>query len=210
MILDYGHLLLFLSAALLLNLSPGPDLFYVTSSAVANGRRVGLAAAFGIAVGAMFHVTLAALGLSAALATSDFAFSAVKLVGAAYLVYLGIKAIRYAGMGGLGGSGARMAATSAFRQGVLVDVMNPKPAIFFMAFLPQFAVPSAGHMQLQLMLLGTGVVLIGLLVEVAAVLGASQLTVALRARPKVGAWLDRLFGSLLIALGIRLAFQQRP
>lgn len=208
--IDLTFLPLFLGAALLLNISPGPDLIYVVSNSVANGRRVGFAAAFGISVGALVHVSAAAIGLSAIIATSWVAFSIVKYAGAAYLIVLGIRAVFRANLASLTAPRARMSAFSAFRQGVVVDVLNPKPAIFFMAFLPQFAQPALGQVPLQLATLGAIVVLIGLCVELVAAMLSSQLTTTLRKRPSIGAWLDRFLGTTLVALGLRLAFERSP
>lgn len=203
-----GSWIMFASAAVLLNISPGPDLLYVTSTAIANGRRVGVAAAGGIAAGAMVHVIAVSLGLSSILATSKAAFTFVTLAGAAYLVFLGLRSLVTGSAGQLGRPGGSMSACAAFRQGVFVDLFNPKSALFFLAFLPQFADVSAGNLAAQLLLLGLTTILIGLVVEVAAAHGAARLTVTLRARPRVAMWLDRMLGTILIALGVRLALQQ--
>ena len=207
--IDPTSMLVFLGAALLLNISPGPDLLYVTSTAIRNGDRVGIAAAAGIASGAMFHVVAAAFGLSAIIASSDLAFGIIKWLGAGYLIFLGLRALSKGGASNLGNVGTPSSALEAFRQGVFVDLINPKSALFFMAFLPQFADLSVGHVPLQLMALGMTVILVGFVVESLAALGAARLTCVLRERPKFTVWLDRLLGCLLIGLGIRLAFQQR-
>ncbi|MGD9947884.1 MAG: LysE family translocator, partial [Desulfobulbus sp.] len=140
---DVSYWCVFFSAALALNLAPGPDLMYVLSRTVAQGTRIGLASAAGVSTGALVHVAAAAFGLSAILATSAFAFAAVKYVGACYLFYLGIQALRSGGTKfDLKTRETKMILPwQAFRQGVLVDVLNPKVAIFFMAFLPQFVRP---------------------------------------------------------------------
>lgn len=209
MAIDWTHWLLFLPAGLILNLSPGPDLFYVVGTSLANGRKVGVAAALGIAFGALFHVCAAAFGIAVLLRTSPWAFFVMKWVGALYLAWLGVNAIR--GAHGVAGQIERKAVSTfqAFRQGALVDVMNPKSAIFFLAFLPQFIQPGAGSVAGQTIILGVIVILIGLVIESAAALGAAQLTQTLRKRPALTAWLDRIFGGVLIGLGARLAFQQR-
>jgi threonine/homoserine/homoserine lactone efflux protein len=199
----------FVGAAVLLNISPGPDLLYVSSTAMTNGRRVGVAAAFGIAAGAMVHVVAAALGLSAILTTSETAFFVVKWLGAGYLIYLGLRSLFHGGAAAFGREGKRLTVKSAFRQGVMVDLFNPKSALFFVAFLPQFTAPSIGHLPFQLLALGIFVILIGLAVEVAAAFGASRLTAAMRERPRFAIWLDRFLGCFLIGLGMRLALQQR-
>lgn len=203
--------LVFFSAALALNLSPGPDLFYVISRTLSGGRRIGIVSACGVCSGALVHVAFAALGISAILATSALAFAIVKYIGAAYLLYLGFQALRSAGSGGSMSLQAapRTSAWKAYRQGVLVDLLNPKVAIFFMAFLPQFVRPEHGAVPLQLLMLGGLVVVVAIIVECTVVLLAARATKTLRSNPAVSQWLDRLLGSVLIALGIRLGLSER-
>ncbi|WP_407295970.1 LysE family translocator [Stutzerimonas zhaodongensis] len=202
--------LVFFSAALALNLSPGPDLLFVLSRTLAGGRRVGVASVCGVCSGALVHVGAAALGISAIMATSALAFAVVKYLGAAYLLYLGIQALRSAGTGtSLEGDAPRVTAWQAYRQGILVDVLNPKVAIFFMAFLPQFVRPDEGSVPLQLLVLGVLVVLVALIVECALVLLAARASSTLRNRPRLGQWLDRVLGSVLIGLAIRLGLAER-
>lgn len=203
--------LVFFSAALALNLSPGPDLIYVLTRTLAGGRRVGLVAALGVCSGALVHVAAAALGISAILATSALAFSVVKYVGALYLLYLGWQALRSAGQGlaAVEQGVARVSLMQAYRQGVLIDLLNPKAAIFFMAFLPQFVRPEEGAVPLQLLGLGALVVLVAIAVESTLVLLAARASATLRGNPALGRWLDRLFGSVLIGLGIRLGLSER-
>ncbi|MEJ2631461.1 MAG: LysE family translocator [Acidihalobacter sp.] len=201
-----SYWLMFFSAALAINISPGPDLIYVLSRTVAEGRKVGFASLLGIWTGALVHVSAAALGLSAILATSEIAFAAVKYVGAAYLIYLGIKALR-AKTPVLEAMPAARRTTPwmAYRQGVSVDILNPKAAIFFLAFLPQFVRPELGHVPAQIMLLGLLVIALAVVVESSAMLMAACLTKALRGNVRISAWLQRIFGSVLIGLGVRLA-----
>ncbi|MCY1179288.1 Homoserine/homoserine lactone efflux protein [compost metagenome] len=159
----------------------------------------------------MVHVFASALGLSAILASSALAFSVVKYVGAAYLLYLGIQALRHAGSGfesklqGL----PPVSAWAAYRQGVLVDVLNPKVALFFMAFLPQFVRPEHGAVPLQLLGLGALVVLVAIVVEAVLVLLAARATQLIRSKRAISLWLDRSLGSILLALGLRLALSER-
>jgi threonine/homoserine/homoserine lactone efflux protein len=208
---DLNHWIVFFTAALALNISPGPDIAYIVSNTVAQGKRHGFAASFGVCSGAIVHVLAAAFGLSAILAASALAFSVVKWVGAAYLIYLGIHALMTAGSGfTIDGTARKGRSTFAiFRQGFMIDVLNPKVAVFFMAFLPQFADPTMGHIPLQLMLHGALVIAVGLAVEAVIVLLAARFTEALRRNPRIGLWLDRALGTVLIGLGIRLALQQR-
>jgi len=207
---DFSYWCLFFSAAFALNLAPGPDLMYVLSRTVAQGTRVGLASAIGVSTGALVHVAAAAFGLSAILATSAFAFAVVKYIGACYLLYLGIQALRSGGT--KFESHSRQAKTmhpwQAFRQGILVDVLNPKVAIFFMAFLPQFVRPGHGAVSLQLFLLGLMVIGVAIVVDASFVLAAARTTSYFRRHPKASLWLDRLLGSMFIGLGIRLALAE--
>lgn len=209
---DYSlaHWLAFLSAAILLNLSPGPDMAYILGQSARNGMRSGFAAMFGIWSGAFLHVVLAALGLSAILATSATAFTAVKWVGAAYLIWLGVQAwrtndaIARAEAGNAGISGF-----SIYRQGVLVAALNPKVAIFFLAFLPQFVVHDAGPASAQLFLHGSLIIVVAAMVEPPLVLVGGKLAGLVRNSPRVGRFMNRSLGSLFVALGIRLAFSER-
>ncbi len=208
---DPAFWLVFFSAALALNLSPGPDLLFVLSRTLSGGRRIGVASACGVCSGALVHVAAAALGISAILATSALAFTVVKYVGAAYLLYLGIQALRSAGAGtqlNLG-TAPRTTAWQAYRQGILVDILNPKAAIFFMAFLPQFVRPDQGAVALQLLVLGVLVVLVAIVVECMLVLLAARASSALRGNQRLSQWLDRVLGSVLIGLGIRLGLAER-
>ncbi len=209
---DYSllHWTTFLAAAILLNLSPGPDIAFILGQTVRGGRRAGFAAMFGIWTGAFGHVLMAAAGLSAILATSALAFALVKWAGALYLVWLGIKALR-------SGGGSFIAqnlntATEFFpiyRQGALVGLANPKVAIFFLAFLPQFVVPGAGPFWAQLFLHGVLIIVVAAFIEPPLVMAGEKLTVKLRANERIGIWLDRSLGAIFIALGIRLAMEQR-
>lgn len=207
---DLAYWLVFFSAALALNLSPSPDLIYILSRSIAHGRRVGLASAAGVCTGAFVHVLAASVGLSAILATSATAFTVVKYVGAAYLIYLGVKSLRSAGstFGSARDTEQDVSLWRAFRQGVLIDVLNPKVAVFFMAFLPQFVRPGQGSEPLQLVMLGTLVICVAIVVEACFVLAASKTTHFFRVNPTASVWLDRLLGSVLIGLGIRLALSE--
>ncbi len=203
-----SYWLLFFSAAFALNISPGPDLIYILSRTVAQGRKIGVASSLGVCTGALVHVFAAALGLSAILATSAMAFSVVKYIGAAYLIYLGLKSFRSTGsnfnLSSL--NSPQVTPWMAFKQGILVDVLNPKVAVFFMAFLPQFVRPDLGHTSAQIAVLGVLVILVAAVVEILFVLATGQTTRFFRNNRRVSAWLDRILGSILIGLGIRLAF----
>lgn len=201
-----SYWLVFLSAALVINISPGPDLIYILSRTIAQGRRVGIASSLGVCSGSLVHVAAAALGLSAILATSALAFSIVKYIGAAYLIYLGGKALCNAGANIHLAERRTPCVTpwQAFKQGVLVDILNPKVAIFFMAFLPQFVRPGISNATAQILLLGMIVILMGVAVETLFVLATGLTTEFLRQNRRVSVFLDRALGSIFVALGIRL------
>jgi len=208
---DLNYWLVFFTAAIALNVSPGPDLIYILSRTIARGTKVGLASAAGVCSGAVVHVLAAAFGLSAILAASATAFSVVKYVGAAYLLYLGVQALK--SQGGtleLTAQKETVAVTpwQAFRQGVLVDVLNPKAAIFFMAFLPQFVRQDHGSSSIQLVVLGLLVILVAIVIESLFVLAAARSTHFFRRNPKASVWLDRTLGTIFISLGIRLALTE--
>ncbi|MDG1532681.1 MAG: LysE family translocator [Paracoccaceae bacterium] len=209
---DYSmlHWTTFVTAAILLNLSTGPDIAFILGQTVRGGRRAGFAAMAGIWTGALVHVGFAAAGLTAILASSAVAFSIVKRVGAAYLIYLGLSA--QSSKGGkfindkveISPSGLKV-----MRQGVLVSFLNPKIAIFFLAFLPQFVVPGMCQTWAQLALHGTLIIGVAALVEPPLVLLGARLTNSLHGNPSVGIWMDRVLGGLFITLGIKLALQER-
>lgn len=209
---DWG---VFLLAALVLNLAPGPDLVYLLSRSLGQGRRIGIASSLGVCSGALVHVAAAAMGLSVLLAQSAPAFMLVKWLGAAYLVYLGLTALRRGASPGVEPASPAPGAADgsvwqAFRQGVLIDVFNPKVALFFMAFLPQFTHPEAGALGLQLLTLGTIVVLVGLAVEIPLVLAADTLRRRFARYRGTAIGLHRLMGVMLVGLGVRLALSEMP
>ncbi|MEF3133181.1 LysE family translocator [Rhizobium sp. 268] len=209
---DYSlaHWFAFLPAAVLLNLSPGPDIAFILGHTMRGGKRAGFSALFGVWSGACLHVLMAALGLSAVLAASSVAFSAVKWIGAAYLVWLGIQALRAGGGNGLiKAAGEKLPAAKIYRQGILVSLLNPKVAIFFLAFLPQFVVEGAGPAWTQLMLHGGLIIVVAAFIEPPFVLLGGRLADALRHNQRIGLWLDRGLGALFLALGVRLALSSR-
>ncbi|KEA07402.1 LysE family translocator [Agrobacterium sp. SHOUNA12C] len=209
---DYSlaHWIAFLSAATLLNLSPGPDIAFILGHTVRSGIRSGFAALFGIWSGACLHVLMAAAGLSAILAASAIAFSTIKWVGAAYLIWLGIQALRSKGEGAwIKETGKTLPWSRIYRQGIFVSLLNPKVAIFFLAFLPQFVVEGAGPVWAQLLLHGSLIIVVAAFIEPPLILLGGRLTEALRRNRSVGLWLDRGLGALFVALGVRLAISTR-
>ncbi len=209
---DYtlAHWGTFLIAAVLLNLSPGPDIAFILAQTAKNGQRSGFAAMFGIWTGAFLHVIFAALGLSAILATSATAFSFVKWAGAAYLIWLGIQALRSDGSTySTEGKVENRSNSRIYQQGVLVAALNPKVAIFFLAFLPQFVVPGAGPAGVQLFLHGSLIIVVAGFIEPPLVFLGARLTRYLDKNSRMAIWMDRGLGTLLIGLGVRLALSER-
>jgi threonine/homoserine/homoserine lactone efflux protein len=206
---DVVHWSAFFGAALLLNLAPGPDLAFILSHTARSGPRCGLAAMFGIWTGVLGHITFAAAGLSALIAASASAFAAVKWIGVAYLFWLGVRALRSRGGFSADGPARETDLRRVFAQGVLVNLLNPKVAIFFLAFLPQFVVIGAGPVWLQVLVHGVLVIAIAGLIEPPLVFFASRVTQTLRADTRLGLWLDRALGGTLIALGVGLAATRR-
>jgi RhtB (resistance to homoserine/threonine) family protein len=200
---DFG---LFLAAGILLNLTPGPDTAYILGRSIAQGREAGIASALGICVGSIFHTCAAALGLSAILATSAVAFGAIKLLGGAYLIFLGIKMLldRQRHLN-LPSSFSRRTAAAAFRQGVFTNVLNPKVALFFLAFLPQFIDPASNMKVLAFLTLGLTFVTTGTIWCLILAWFASAFSERLRGNQTIGQWLNRAAGALFIFLGARLA-----
>lgn len=204
------HWSTFFVAAVLLNLSPGPDIAFILAQTVKNGRRSGFAAMFGIWSGAFLHVILAAVGLSAILATSTIAFTFVKWIGALYLIWLGIQALRSNGASYATDSDVKPSSNmKIFQQGILVAALNPKVAIFFLAFLPQFVVAGAGPASAQLFLHGILIIVVAAFIEPPLVILGAKLTRYLSQNAQVAAWMDRGLGALFIGLGVRLAFSER-
>lgn len=207
---DLTHWLSFFTAAFLLNIAPGPDFAFILSHTVKGGRRAGTAAMLGIWTGAFGHVLLAALGLSAIIAASAAVFAVVKWVGVGYLLWLGWQALRSQGDAlDIDDIQEQAGLFSVFRQGALVDLLNPKVATFFLAFLPQFVEPEAGPAWMQLMLHGVLVIVVAAFVEPPLVFVGDRLTGRLRESRRLRVWLDRTLGGMLVGLGVKLAVSER-
>jgi threonine/homoserine/homoserine lactone efflux protein len=215
---DAQHLLLFIAAGLLLNLTPGPDVLYIISNALRSGVKAGVVAGLGITAGCFVHVFAAALGVSALMAASATAFSLLKWAGAAYLLWMGVKLLvaKPAPVGWVGeatpapgGAARNPAYKEVFRGGFLTNVLNPKVAIFFLAFVPQFIAPEAGNKALAFILLGT-------LFNINSIPVNSGWAWAAGWMARAGAvqrgmhWLDRAAGAMFIAFGLKLAFTDNP
>lgn len=213
--IDLIQFSLFFAAALLLAITPGPGIFYVAARALAGGRTEGIASSFGTGLGGMVHVSAGALGVSAIVLASAELFTGLKLVGAAYLVWLGIRTIQSARREALnvlqGGPAAPpVGPRRAFREGVLVEAMNPKTAAFFLAFIPQFVDPSQSPVAVQFAVLGFVSVVLNTGVDVAVAYAAGRIRTSAAGRPNLIRRLRETSGGAMIALGIGLTFATRP
>ena len=203
---DYG---LFVVSAVLLNIAPGQDTLYILGRAIGQGRRIGIASAFGVSAGTLVHTLAAALGLSAIVAASAVAFSAIKVIGAAYLVYLGLRAI-LARSSLLDLEMPRTGdARTAFRQGLVTNMLNPKVALFFVAFLPQFVDGNAAKATLGFLVLGLTFVATGTIWVLVLATAAASVRRFFERRASAQAWLSRAMGAMFIYLGVRLAMSER-
>jgi len=206
MLIAPSSLVLFMTGAMLLLLVPGPAVLYITSRSIGLGRAAGLVSAMGIAVGTLFHVAAATLGLSALLVSSATAFQFVKYAGAAYLIYLGIRTLRGGDTAMLDASNGRRNLGSIFGQGVLVNLLNPKTALFFLAFLPQFVDPARGHATLQIFELGVLFALMGWVSDSVWATIAGTFGTRLRGNVRLRSTQRKISGGVLIALGVASAF----
>ena len=206
MIPSPSSLLLFVSAAIVLLAIPGPAVLYVTSRSIGLGRSAGFVSALGIGVGTLVHVAAASVGLSALLMSSAAAFSAVKYLGAAYLIYLGVQKLRGRESLVLSQEAPRTRLSRVFGQGIVVNILNPKTALFFFAFLPQFVDASRGTVALQIFFLGTLFAVMGVLSDSLWALFAGTLAERLKRNTR---WMQTqryISGGMLISLGVATAF----
>jgi RhtB (resistance to homoserine/threonine) family protein len=215
---DTAHLLVFIVSGWLLNLTPGPDVLYILSHAMRTGLRAGVVAALGIVAGCFVHVVAAALGVSALLATSATAFVVLKWVGAAYLVWMGVRML-------LAREGATAPASTAdratmppvafplrhvFLRGFLTNVLNPKVALFFLAFVPQFIAPQTADKAWTFLMLGLLFNLNSLPINLGYAWVGSFAVRRVQSIQRGMRWLDRIAGAIFIGFGVKLALSQPP
>jgi threonine/homoserine/homoserine lactone efflux protein len=196
---------LFLVASALLTIAPGPDIVYVLTRGIAQGRKAGIAAALGFASGCIFHTVLAAVGIAALIRSSELAFDLVRYAGAAYLVWIGVQALRHRSSFSIEAAGEGKALATIFRQSVIGNMLNPKVTLFFLAFLPQFVDAQAGHVGMQMALLGVIFMLQTIVIFGAVAMFSGWIGDWVRAKPAIGARLNVFAGITFIALGIRVA-----
>jgi threonine/homoserine/homoserine lactone efflux protein len=194
----------FLLASFLLWITPGTDTMYILARSISQGHRAGLISALGIGSGILVHTVFAAFGLSAILATSAWAFTTIKIAGALYLIYLGLQAWLKKSPSGAMSEVNAMSSWQIYRQGVVTNVLNPKVALFFLAFLPQFVDSTAGFGALPFLLLGILFVIGGTLWCLLLARFAAIATHTIRGHEKASSWLERVTGCVYIALGLNL------
>lgn len=205
--IDPHLFVLFLAGGVALNLTPGPDMAFVLAQGAGSGARRGVAAALGVGVGALVHVALAALGLAALLAAAPLALTVVRYLGAAYLLWLAVGMIRNPPQ--LGAAAREAGPWAAFRRGVVTNVTNPKVAMFFVAFLPQFVSRHAGPAWVQILIMGLAFDLCGTAVNVAVAFGGGHLAERLARWPLARRAIGWFSGGVMGALALRLAWPQR-
>jgi RhtB (resistance to homoserine/threonine) family protein len=214
--LGIEHLGWFVLSGWLLNLTPGPDVLYIVSSALRSGVRAGIVAALGITAGCFVHIVAAGLGVSALMATSAMAFSVLKWVGAAYLLYVGVRLLLSKAPDAIkieAGSADSVKAgglKSLFFRGFWTNALNPKVALFFLAFVPQFITPGAAHPTVAFLLLGVLFNLNAIPVNIGYAVLAAWAARRTAAIQRGMHWLDRLAGALFVGFGIKLALSAAP
>ncbi|MEP6615928.1 MAG: LysE family translocator [Ginsengibacter sp.] len=200
------NLWLFFVASLMLNLTPGNDMIYVMSRSMSQGSKAGIVSAFGIFIGCLVHTAAAVLGLSFIIAKSAFLFTMIKFLGAAYLIFLGIKALISKSAIEDVENLPRMDKMKLLRQGIITNVLNPKVAIFFLSFLPQFVDPFSSGLKLQLLILGIWFDVQGSLILVAVAYLLGKTTMLIKRNPFFWDLQQKITGVVLIGLGIKIAF----
>jgi len=197
---DPSIILLFAAATMALLVVPGPAVVYIVTRSVAQGRTAGLLSVLGIHVGSVVHVVAAAVGISAVLAASPTAFTAVQYLGAAYLLYLGVQKLRQSADNEQHVEPTVESNARLFGQGIVVNLLNPKTAVFFLAFIPQFVDPERGWVPLQMVMFGIGFIILGILSDGSYALLASMLSGRLRRTPRTRRLLDRASGIIYLLL----------
>jgi threonine/homoserine/homoserine lactone efflux protein len=217
--MSIDQLLLFIAAGLLLNLTPGPDVLYVVSNALRGGARIGVVAAMGITAGCFVHIFAAAVGVSALMAASVTAFTVLKWVGATYLVYVGVRlllskaapAIQLEAVSpNFTGDNGQNSLRTVFLRGFWTNALNPKVAMFFLAFLPQFIAPSVDNKPLAFLLLGLVFNFNAMWVNIGWALAAAWLAGRVEAVQRGMHWLDRVAGAMFLGFGLKLALTDNP
>ncbi len=204
-------IILFMVSALVLNLSPGPSILYILSRSIGQGREAGLVSVLGLGTATLIHAMAAAFGLSTLFVYSPVAFAVVKYLGAAYLIYLGVSVFLSRGTfhAAAAANATPPSLGAVYRQGVVTDLLNPKVALFFISFLPQFVDPSASSPALQILFFGLLFHVTGVPVNLVVALAGGRLAILLTRRPhwtRIQRWIS---GTVLVGLGLRLALSEQ-
>lgn len=208
--MDLHNFWLFALASLILNITPGNDMLYVATRSTGQGIKAGIVSSLGIMAGCMVHIIAAVAGLSAIIAQSAIAFNIIKYAGAAYLIYLGVRALLNRKPAGFEmGKVERQPLRKIFWQGVLTNILNPKVALFFLAFLPQFITTNSGNSHWQILFLGTWFNVGGTLVNIGVAVLFGKLGNWLGKSPRFIRMQEKLTGLVLIALGIKVALSSK-
>lgn len=202
---DTASLLIFITAAVVLVVTPGPAVLYIVGRSLEQGRIAGIVSALGIASAGVVHVVLAVLGVSAILTQSEVAFTLIKYAGAAYLIYLGARTLLTKVKNPTDLTFNRMSLSQIYRQGVIVNMLNPKTALFFLAFLPQFVNPERGSVTAQLLMLGVIFVTIAVVSDGVYGIAAGSIRELLLTKPRTMQWQKYISGTIYIGLGILTA-----
>ena len=200
----------FIIAGILLNLTPGQDTLYILGQSLSNGRKAGIISVFGISTGALIHILFASLGLSAILMTSALLFSIIKYIGAAYLIYLGVSALRKRTKNPKQHNfkHGQMKYDRIYRRGIITNLLNPKVAIFFLSFLPQFINPSYTSSPIPFVILGGIFICTGTIWCIVVALASSSMAQLLNTKPIFRPLMEKIAGSIFILLGLKLAFEK--
>ena len=206
---DFNQFVIYIGVVALLFIVPGPAVILTLARSISGGARAGIATGAGIAIGDILHTLAAVIGLSAVLMTSSLAYEVVRYLGAAYLIYLGIVALLERTQDLDVPSMAPITPARAFRQAIIIEILNPKTALFFLAFLPQFTDPTRGAIWLQLLILGTIFVVMSFAFTSLLALCAARISKWIGRHSSIGRWQGKFIGGIYIALGLQLAFQER-
>ena len=206
---DIENFYLFLSVSILINLSPGPDMIYTAARSLSQGAKAGIFSALGIFAGCLFHVTAAVFGLSAIIENSILLFSIIKYAGAAYLIYLGIRAFSSKKRKARINSLPVLTKRKIFFQGMVTNILNPKVAIFFLSFLPQFVSPHSGHIKEQIGFLGLWFDVQGALVLVSVAMLTGAFKNILQKNTAFWNWQEKITGAILFGLGVKMIFSRK-
>ena len=208
--IDITVLPLFLLAVFILMITPGPDMMFVTANAMAGGARAGIASVLGVATGAYLHILGTAFGITAIFLASEVAYDLVRIAGASYLAWIGIKIFTSkTGFGAVSPAQSKPLFT-IYRQGVLTNLMNPKAALFTISFVPQFVSPAQGPIWSQILTLGIIIVVVMIAVDLPIVFAAGRFSEWLRKNESINSLLSKLIGTALVGLAVRVFFTRKP